>query len=130
VERCLACEADVVETLEGSRLSARLVTTWFFVVSRGRPENVKAGGSHELPSVCLLSRARKETYLPNRAVVQKIALGYSREPPVATRFGCTNDRNNEAGSSHARQSGSLHGSDRIGLASEAALQGSDRFCSF
>jgi hypothetical protein len=35
----------------------------------------------------------KSIHFANRIAVQKRSPGHSREPPVATRFGHTNDRN-------------------------------------
>ena len=86
---------------------------------------MKAGGSRELPSVWLLYKFVKSIYLANRIAVQKIAPGPSREPPVATRFG-RNDRNDDMGHRTQAKAAPLHGSDRIGLASEAALHGLNR----
>ena len=87
---------------------------------------MKPGGSRELPSVWVLYKFVKSIYLANRIAVQKIAPGRSREPPVATRFGRTNDRNDDMGHRTQAKAAPLHGSDRIGLASEAALHGLNR----
>jgi len=89
-----------------------------FVVSRIRPKNVKAGGSRELPSVWLLSGLVKIDLPCERLSLYKNRAGTipgSRLLPP--RFGHTNDRNNEARSSQACQSGSPpKGADRNGLA--------------
>jgi hypothetical protein len=59
VERCLACEADTVGAVEGSRLNAGLGTSRFLSGRELGPESGKAGGSPELPSAWRLSRFAK-----------------------------------------------------------------------
>jgi hypothetical protein len=81
-------------TLEGSRLSAYVVPMCFSSCRELEPENVKAGGSRELPRVWLLYRFVKVDLPVKRNRYAKIALGCSREPPVATRFRRINDRPN------------------------------------
>ena len=106
--------------LKGGRLNACLVTTRFFVVLRIRTGKLE---SRRLPGMTqrLAALQVREINLPaNRIAVQKIAPGRSREPPVATRFGRTNDRNDDMGHRTQAKAAPLHGSDRIGLASEAA----------
>jgi hypothetical protein len=93
VERCLACEADAIGTPGGELLERLPCHHVIFFVLRIGPENVKAGGSCVLPTVWLRYELVKSIHFANRIAVQKRSPGHSREPPVATRFGHTNDRN-------------------------------------
>ena len=120
------CEAEGSPPLEGSRLSAFPVTPIFWACRDLGPENVKAGGSRELPIAWLLCTFAKVNLLCGGTTGLKIALGRSREPPVAARFGYTNDRNNEPGLRTQAKAARLQGGDPFGLASPFAKASEDK----
>jgi hypothetical protein len=76
----------IAQSLEGSRFGMYLATLANFVLSLVVPKRAKTSGSRERPIGSLL-------YGPGvnelEAMGECIALGYSREPPVATFSGRT-----------------------------------------
>jgi hypothetical protein len=74
----------IAQRLEGSRFGAYPANLATFVSSLVRPKRAKRGGSRERP---IGSQLYGPDVNESKAMGKCVALGYSREPPVATFFG-------------------------------------------
>jgi hypothetical protein len=74
----------IAQRLEGSRFGVFLATLANFVTSLVVPKRAKTGGSRERP---IGSQFYGPGVNESEAIGKCIALGYSREPPVATFSG-------------------------------------------
>jgi len=96
----------IARRLEGSRLGAYQTNPRYSLQRFIRRQNVAAGGSRELPSVMDLRLALRSVYVRPKSCG---ALGRSREPPAAARFGGIRDGTNLRGRRNTCQSGTPPG---------------------
>ncbi len=74
----------VAQRLEGSRFGVHIVPLATFAPTLVQPERAKTGGSREGP---IGSQLDSSCLNQSESMGKFMALGYSREPPVATFFG-------------------------------------------